>query len=387
MTNPLSKENVASEKWNDWRWQMSNSIRKAENLARWVNLTDDEISAIEKTSKKYKWRVTPYYASLMDKTDPNCPVRLQALPHNNELMQFEDSDVDPVGDTIYRKTNRIVHKYPDRVIFLVTEVCPVYCRHCTRKFHTTSKDGTYFEKSEGVSYELDYQYLEEHPEIKDVLLTGGDPLTYADHKIEALIKRLRQIPHIEIIRIGSRYPVLLPQRITEDFCSMLEKYHPIWLSTHFNHPKELSEDAVAACDRLLRHGVPIQNQTVLLRGINDDVDTMRSLMRGLLRARVKPYYIYHCDNVSGVSHFMTSVEKGREIMKSLLGHMSGYALPRYIVTTKLGKIPLERTYVINEDNNLTVENYNGETMDLSYGMTNVPQPETVMNDNLKEDAA
>ena len=382
MANLLTKEEYKQEDWDNWRWQMSHALRKSEDLSKWLNLTEEETSAIKHTSEQYKWRVTPYYASLMDKEDPNCPVRLQALPHNNEMVQYEDSDVDPVGDTIYRKTNRIVHKYPDRVIFLVTEVCPVYCRHCTRKFHTTDKEGSYFEESEGAPYELDYKYLEEHPEIKDVLLTGGDPLTYADHKIEAILKRLREIPHIEIIRIGSRYPVLLPQRITEDFCNMLEKYHPIWFSTHFNHPKELSEEAVAACDRLLRHGVPVQNQTVLLKGINDDSETMRQLMRGLLRARVKPYYIYHCDNVSGVSHFMTSVEKGREIMASLIGHMSGYALPRYIVTTKLGKIPLERTYVINEGDVLTVENYKGETMDLSYGMKDVP-----LQDDEKEEAA
>lgn len=360
--------------WQNWRWHMSHSIKTADELAKWVNLSGEERNAIEATSDKYKWRITPYYASLMDRDDPNCPIRLQAIPHGSELLEFNEASIDPVGDTIYRKTNRVIHKYPDRVVLLVTQTCPVYCRHCTRKYHTTDKEGTYFERGEGVSFEDDFEYIENNPQIKDVLLTGGDPLTYADHKLEEIVGRIRSIPHVEIIRIGSRFPVLLPQRITDDLCAMLSKYHPVWFSTHFNHPKELTKEAVAACDRLLRHGMPVQNQTVLLKGVNDTSEVMTQLMRGLLRARIKPYYLYHCDNVSGVSHFMTSIEKGREIMSSMLGHISGYALPRYIITTSLGKIPLERTYLSDEEGKCTLENYKGETMQLGFGISDIPKP-------------
>lgn len=303
---------------------------------------------------------------------PLSPARFGSSAHHDELARFEGADVDPVGDTVFRKTNRIVYKYPDRVILLVTQTCPVYCRHCTRKFHTTDKEGTYFGQGEGASFEPDFAYIEAHPEIRDVLLTGGDPLIYADHKLEAILKRLRAIPHVEIIRIGTRFPVLLPQRITEEFCRMVEQYHPVWVSTHFNHPRELTPEAAMACDRLLRHGIPVQNQTVLLKGVNDDAKVMGDLMRGLLKMRVKPYYLYHCDNVAGVSHFMTTVDKGRAIMASLLGHVSGYALPRYIITTRLGKIPLERSYVSHEDGQVIIENYKGEKAILAEGLDRGP---------------
>lgn len=365
---------LAEDNWQSWRWHMSHSIKTPDELGKWINITDRERRAIEASSSKYKWRVTPYYASLMSKDDENCPIRLQAIPHSSELLEFNEASIDPVGDTIYRKTNRVIHKYPDRVVLLVTQTCPVYCRHCTRKYHTTDKEGTYFEQGEGASFEEDFKYIEDNPQIKDVLLTGGDPLTYADHKLEEIISRIRAIPHVEIIRIGSRFPVLLPQRITDDLCGMLSKYHPVWFSTHFNHPKELTKEAVSACDRLLRHGIPVQNQTVLLKGINDTPEIMTELMRGLLRARVKPYYLYHCDNVSGVSHFMTSIERGREIMSSMLGHISGYALPRYIITTTLGKIPLERAYLSDEEGSCTLENYKGETIQLGHSISAIPEP-------------
>ncbi len=352
---------------------MANAIKTVDELARWVNVDPVEAAAIESSEPRYKWRITPYYASIMDRDDPSCPIRQQAVPHHNEMVQFEGAGLDPVGDTYFRKTNRVIHKYPDRIILLVTQNCPVYCRHCTRKYHTTHKEGTYFAQGEGVSYEEDFQYIENHPEIRDVLLTGGDPLTYTDYKIEAILKRLRTISHVEIIRIGSRYPVLLPQRLTPDFCAMLEKYHPIWFSTHFNHPKELTPEAVKACATLLCYGVPVQNQTVLLKGINDDIATMSGLVTGLLKARVKPYYLYHCDNVSGVSHFATSVNKGREIMAGLLGHISGLALPRYIATTEIGKIPLERSYVHEAEGVMVLESYDGKRITLAEGLDNTPQ--------------
>lgn len=351
--------------WSDWRSQLKHRITTLDALREWITVTADEAAAIQQSAGKYRWSITPYYAALMDKTNPQCPIRQQAVPQLGEFQTFVNADPDPVGDTQYRKTNRVVHKYPDRVIMLITEACAVYCRHCTRKFHTTDLDGSYFETSEAASWEADFDYIASHPDIRDVLLTGGDPLTYGDEKLELIISRLRQIPHVEIIRIGSRYPVLLPQRITPEFCAMLEKYHPIWLNTHFNHPKEITPDAAAACDRLLRHGIPVQNQTVLLKGINDDLDTMKTLLKELLKIRVRPYYLYHCDNVTGVSHFMTSVATGRQIMRGLLGHMTGFAVPQYIVTTKLGKIPLwEEQYHADADG-YWLENYRGATMRFS----------------------
>ncbi len=348
--------------WNDWFWQTSHSVHNVEALAKWVSLTKEEITGIENTARKYRWRISPYYASLMDKEDPSCPIRLQSIPSSAEMYVLEGAGVDPVEDIKFRKTNRVIHKYPDRAVFLVTEHCPTYCRHCTRKFHTSDKKGTYFQERGLTSMEDDFQYVQEHKELRDILLTGGDPLSCPDPKIEFMLKKLRSFSHVDIIRIGTRCPVFLPQRITEDFCAMLEQYHPIWVSTHFNHPKELTEEALQACDRLLRHGIPVQNQTVLLKGVNDDVETMRRLMRGLIRARVKPYYLYHCDNVAGVSHFMTSVKAGQTIMEGLWGHISGYAVPRYIVTTSLGKIPLEKAPATETPEGYMLENYRKEKM-------------------------
>jgi lysine 2,3-aminomutase len=360
-----TKDSYDSTDWNNWKFQLKNSIRNAEQMAEWVNLTDHEKEAIDAVKDKYRWIVTPYYASIMNPENENCPVRLQSLPHINEMKTIISSDVDPVGDTINLKTRRVVHKYPNRIVFLVSDTCPVYCRHCTRKFHTTDLTGTYYDKEKSVSYEEDFAYIEQHPEINDVLLTGGDPLTLTDKALETIISRLRSIPHINIIRIGSRYPVFLPQRITEELCSMLEKYHPVWLSTHFNHPNEITEESAAACDRLLRHGIPVQNQSVLLKGINDDLETMRKLIRGLLGIRVRPYYLYHCDNVTGVSHFSTSIEKGLEIMDGLLGFETGFSVPTYVITTKLGKIPIQRPYVIQEDGRTYVTNYKKQRMDIT----------------------
>ncbi|MFJ8164908.1 arginine 2,3-aminomutase [Streptomyces sp. NPDC096136] len=358
----LVRPRIPENDWDDWRWHMRRRITNVEKARQWINLSAGEEEAIAGVAGKYRWSVTPYYASLMDPDDPACPVRQQAVPALGELMEFPGAEVDPVGDTYYRKTNRVVHKYPDRVIMLITEACPVYCRHCTRKFHTTDVDGTYFRDDEGGSFDEDLRYIADHPEIRDVLLTGGDPLSYQDGKLEEIIAGLRAIPSVEIIRIGSRFPVLLPQRITEDLCSMLARYHPVWLNTHFNHPKEITPDAAAAVDRLLRHGIPVGNQTVLLRGINDDVAVMRTLMTELLRIRVRPYYLYHCDNVTGVSHFMTTVEKGWEIMDGLQGHITGFGVPQYVLTTRIGKIPIARPSYTPTPDGLLLRNYRGQEM-------------------------
>ncbi|MEV8477435.1 arginine 2,3-aminomutase [Streptomyces sp. NPDC051173] len=366
---------VPAAEWDDWRWHMRKRITSVAKARQWINLSPEEEKAIAGSAGKYRWSITPYYASLMDPDDPSCPVRQQAVPAPGELVEFPGAEVDPVGDTYYRRTNRVVHKYPDRVIMLVTEACPVYCRHCTRKFHTTDVHGTYFRDDEGGSFDEDLRYIAEHPEIRDVLLTGGDPLSYRDGKLEEIVSGLRAIPSVEVVRIGSRFPVLLPQRITEDLCEMLSRYHPVWLNTHFNHPKEITAESAAAVDRLLRHGIPVGNQTVLLRGINDDVTTMRTLMTELLRIRVRPYYLYHCDNVTGVSHFMTSVEKGWEIMEGLQGHITGFAVPQYVLTTRIGKVPLARPYFARTADGLRLRNHQGQEMTVDATAYPITEPD------------
>jgi len=350
--------------WSDWRSQLQHRITTVEQLREWINVTEREEKAIKACTDKYRWSITPYYASLMDEHDETCPIRQQAVPSLLELEHSPGTSVDPVGDRAYRQTNRVVHKYPDRVLLLVTHFCATYCRFCTRKYHTMDLDGTYFERDEATSWEEDYDYIASHPAIRDVLLSGGDPLIYSDSKLDQIISRLRQIPHVEIIRLGSRFPVVLPQRITPELCTMLEQYHPLWFNTHFNHPKEITPEAAQACDRLLRHGIVVQNQTVLLKGINDDLPTMRELLTGLLRIRVRPYYLYHCDNAVGVSHFATSLEKGREMMRGLSGYITGFAVPQYVLTTPLGKIPLWEENIHRGDEGYWVENYEGETMNV-----------------------
>lgn len=352
--------------WSDWRSQMEHRICTAEELKKWIDLTTEEESAIDKCAGRYRWTITPYYASLMSRTDPNCPVRRQAVPSLLEFEHFPEADVDPVGDRAYRKTNRVVHKYRDRVMLLVTQACPVYCRHCTRKFHTTDLEGTYFGEKEAHSFAEDFAYIESHPEIRDVLLSGGDPLVYSDERLDYILHNIRRIPHVEIIRIGTRFPVLLPQRITADLCDMLERYHPLWLNTHFNHAKEITADSAAACDRLIRHGIVVQNQSVLLKGVNDDLATLRDLLVGLLKIRVRPYYLYHCDNVTGVSHFATTIE-GRSLMRALFGRVTGFAVPQYVLTTYQGKIPLAPNYVREiRDGICVLESYEGEEVIRGY---------------------
>ncbi|MGK5632081.1 arginine 2,3-aminomutase [Streptomyces sp. URMC 123] len=358
----FSRPAIPAERWNDWHWHMRKRITTVDKAREWFRPTPEEEKAIAGAAGKYRWSITPYYASLMDPYDPRCPIRQQAVPAPGELLEFAGAEIDPVGDMYYRKTNRVVHKYPDRVIMLITEACPVYCRHCTRKFHTTDVQGSYFRDDEGASFEEDLRYISDHPEIRDVLLTGGDPLSYRDNRLEEIVAALRAVPSVEIIRIGSRFPVLLPQRITPELCAMLERYHPVWLNTHFNHPKEITPESAAAVDRLLRHGIPVGNQTVLLRGVNDDVTTMRTLMTELLRIRVRPYYLYHCDNVTGVSHFMTSIEKGWEIMEALQGHITGFGVPQYVLTTRLGKIPMARPYCTPTPDGLLLRNHRGEEL-------------------------
>ena len=338
-----------SSNWDDWRWHLANRIRTIEGLREWICPTPDEIAGIKRTEGRYKWHITPYYASLMDPENPSCPVRRQAIPSLDELEPAAHDTDDPVGDTLNRKTNRIIHAYQDRVAFLVTDQCPVLCRFCTRKKHTTDRQGTYYEDRRDFDLQRDLDYLRRNKGIRDVLLTGGDPLSLSDRQLDYILSSVRAIPHIEIIRIGTRYPVLLPQRLTAETVSMIASHAPVWVNTHFNHEKELTEVAVDSCSRLVESGIPVGNQTVLLAGINDDSQTMLNLKRRLLQARIRPYYLYHCDSVEGVSHFQTSLEKGRSIMQHLRASTSGLAIPQYIATTLAGKIPLEESSIQSVD--------------------------------------
>lgn len=380
MFSLLTKDAFALDDWSDPRWHLKNAIKSLDEAKKWINVTPDEAQAIDSCASKFKWSVTPYYMSLMAKDDPSCPVRLQAMPHGDEVLSFEGADTDPVGDTYYIKTNRVVHKYPNRVIFLATDTCPVYCRHCTRKEHTMAinQDATYFKEGalgRRTGYEEDFAYIAAHPEIEDVLITGGDPLSLVDKKIDEILSGLRAIPHLKIVRIGSRFPVLLPQRITEELCDIFEKHKVLWFSTHFNHPKEITNEAKIAVQRLQRRGIIVQNQSVLLKGINNSVETMRNLNMSLVSCGIRPYYLYHCDNVSGVSHFMTSVEEGQAIMRGMKGHITGFAVPEYIVTTKVGKIPLAQNFTsLNSEGKLVVANYKEETFVMPYGIADTLKP-------------
>jgi len=323
-------------------------IRDLRELARIIQLSDDERSAIEKHTGPLPVGITPYYASLLDECDPTHGLRRTHIPVNGEYLRTRGEEPDPLHEDDDTATPGLVHRYPDRVLFLTTGFCSTYCRYCTRS-RMVGGGGEYtFSVSQ---WEKAAQYIEAHPEIRDCLLSGGDPLTIGDDKLEWLLYRLRSIKHLEFIRIGTKVPVVLPQRITLQLTRMLKKYHPLWMSIHFTHTDELTPETTEACNRLADAGIPLGSQTVLLKGINDDISVIKPLMHGLLRMRVKPYYLYQCDPVSGSSHFRTPVEKGLEIMRQLRGHTTGYACPTFVVDAPKGggKIPLVPDYVVGRD--------------------------------------
>ncbi|MDQ7040114.1 MAG: KamA family radical SAM protein [Rhodothermus sp.] len=327
--------------WRDWRWQMRHRIRSAEELDRWIRLTDEERQAIEATRGVFRWNITPYYARLMDPEDPACPIRRQVVPCLEELAPDLIGLMDPLEEVAHSPVKNLIHNYRDRVAFCVTSECAIYCRYCLRK--RMVGDAAFMMRRAELQAAIDY--IAAHAEIRDVLLTGGDPLTLSESNLGWILDRLRAIPHVEIIRIGTRMPVKLPYRITPELCRLLARYHPLWINTHFNHPKELTSDAAEAIDRLLRAGIPVGNQTVLLRGINDDVETMKMLCEGLVRMRVRPYYLYQAQLIGGTAHFRTPIEKGMAIMRALQGRTTGFAIPRYVLDTPYGKVPLDGTYV------------------------------------------
>lgn len=351
-------KNVTEEQWNDWHWQVRNRVTDVDTLKQIINLTEEEERDIGKVMEKFRVGITPYYASLMDPDDPHCPVRMQAVPTIMETHISSSDLEDPLDEDEDSPVPGLTHRYPDRVLFLITDQCSMYCRHCTRRRFAGQNDmGVPRDRIDAC-----IEYIRNTPQVRDVLLSGGDALLVSDDVLEYIIKKLREIPHVEIVRIGSRTPVVCPQRITDDLVNMLKKYHPIWLNTHFNHPKEITPESAAACAKLADAGIPLGNQSVLLRGINDCPHIMKDLVHGLVKIRVRPYYIYQCDLSMGIEHFRTKVSKGIEIIEALRGHTSGYAVPTFVVDAPGGggKTPVMPQYVISQSpTKVVLRNYEG----------------------------
>lgn len=348
---------IPDEKWNNWRWQLSNRINTVAEFEKIIPLTDSERAALS-ASNLFRVEITPYFISLIDPDDPDDPVRKQVVPTSAELVPFTSMMEDSLAEDQHSPVPGLVHRYPDRVLMLVTTQCATYCRYCTRSRIVGDPSAT-FSRAE---FEMQIEYLKRTPQVRDVLLSGGDPLVLAPKILEEILSRLRELPHIEILRIGSRVPVFLPMRITDELTDMLQKYHPFWMNIHVNHPNEITAELAEACDRLTRAGIPLGNQSVLLRGVNDNVHIQRELVHQLVRMRVRPYYLYQCDLVQGAGHFRTAVGKGIEIIEGLRGHTSSFAVPHYAIDGPGGggKIPLAPNYLLSySDHKVIVRNYEG----------------------------
>ncbi len=343
--------------WNDWRWQNRSRVRTLGDLDRMFRLTDDERQAIEMHKGALPVGITPYYASLLDPENPAQGLRRTVVPVLGEYLRSRGEADDPLGEDGHSPLPGLVHRYPDRVLLLVTNFCSVYCRYCTRARMVGAVGERSIRKHD---LERAIDYIAANPVIRDVLLSGGDPLSLDDERLEWILGRLRAIPHVEFIRIGSKQPVVQPQRVTPALARILKRYHPLWMSLHFTHPDELTPEVAEACSRLADAGIPLGSQTVLLKGINDDVATMKSLVQGLLQIRVRPYYLYQCDPISGSAHFRTPVEKGIEIIRGLRGHTTGYAVPTFVIDAPEGggKIPVSPDYIVGRDgDDLLLTNY------------------------------
>ena len=351
-------KDVSDADWNDYKWQLRNRLTTTEDFESVLNLTDAQRKDLDACMGKFRVSVTPYYASLMDPDDTTDPVRMQGVPTPAELVIHKEDLEDAVSEDFDSPTPRITHRYPDRVLFVVTEMCSMYCRHCTRRRLVGGTEDIV------AKTEIDnaITYIERATEVRDVLISGGDPLVLSDGQLESILERVRAIDHVEIIRIGSRMPVVCPQRITPELVTMLRKYQPIYFNTHFNHPQEFTPESKLACDRLNDAGIPMGNQTVLMRGINDDAKVMKKLSHKLLQYRVKPYYYYQCDLAQGTAHFRTSVAKGIEIYESLRGHTTGFGVPTYIIDAigGGGKTPVFPNYIISQaPGQIILRNYEG----------------------------
>ena len=349
---------VTVEEWNDWHWQLKNRITDVAQLEKIINIKEEETEGIKKCLKQLRMAITPYYALLMDKDNPECPVRMQAVPTVQEMIKGSADIFDPLGESEDSPIPGLTHRYPDRVLLLVTDQCSMYCRHCTRRRFAGNND----KALEIEKIDKAIAYIEKHDEIRDVLISGGDALCISDERLEYVLKTLRSIKHVEIIRIGTRVPVVMPQRITTQLCDMLKKYHPVWLNTHFNHPKELTEEAKEALAKLADAGVPLGNQSVLLKNVNDCAYVMKALVQELVRSRVRPYYLYQCDLSEGIGHFRTPVSRGIEIIELLRGHTSGYAVPTFVVDAPGGggKIPVGPQCLISQSpEKIILRNFEG----------------------------
>ncbi len=366
-SNGLFKD-IPDTDWNDWKWHLRNKIQTIEDLKKHVTITEEEEEGIKKCLGTLRMAITPYYLSLIDLNDEHDPIRKQCVPTVYEVNKSAEDLEDPLHEDTDSPTPGLTHRYPDRALLLVTDQCAMYCRHCTRRRFAGQQDDALPMSQVDKAIE----YIAKTPVIRDVLLSGGDCMLLSDDKLEYIIQKLRAIPHVEIIRLGSRLPVVLPQRITDDLCNMLKKYHPIWVNTHFNHPNEITPEAAEACAKLANAGIPLGNQSVLLAGVNDCVHVMKRLVQGLVKIRVRPYYIYQCDLSLGLAHFRTPVAKGIEIIEGLRGHTSGYAVPTFVVDAPGGggKIPVMPTYLISQAAHKTIlRNFEGV-------ITTYTEPET-----------
>ena len=355
-------QGVTNEEWNDHKWQLKNRITSLSQLEEHLNLSEDERNGVILSGTKLAMSITPHFFNLIDRNDPDCPIRRQVIPRVEETITSPYELSDPCGEDSNMPVPGLVHRYPDRVLFLVTDRCASYCRYCTRSRVVSGAGDQALE----TNYEAAFQYLEEHTAIRDVLLSGGDPLLFSDSKLEQILSRLRSSKHIEFLRIGSRIPVFLPQRITPELCRMLQKYHPLFMSVHVNHPRELTSEVKEGLERLANHGIPLGNQSVLLRGVNDNVETMKALTHKLLMCRVRPYYLYQLDLIQGSSHLQVPVAKGLEIIEGLRGHTTGYSIPQYVIDAPGGggKVPINPDYIVQRNSErVVIRNFEGKTFE------------------------
>ncbi|MBL9167717.1 MAG: KamA family radical SAM protein [Verrucomicrobiales bacterium] len=363
---------VPDAEWNSWQWQLKNRITNLTSLQRLMpTLTPEELAGVQLANTKLAMAITPYFFSLIDAADENCPIRSQVIPRLEETSTAPWEMSDPCGEDSHSPVPGLVHRYPDRVLFLVTDRCAAYCRYCTRSRLVSNATGYDFHPE----FDRQIEYIAKTPSVRDVLLSGGDPLLFSDEKLEFLLSRLRAIPHVEFLRIGTRIPLFLPQRITPELCSMLKQYHPLFMSIHSNHPRELTTEVRDALGRLADAGIPLGNQSVLLRGVNDDPLVMKAHLQKLLMCRVRPYYIYQCDLIAGSSHLRASVRKGLEIMQSLRGHTTGYAVPQFVIDAPGGggKVPINPEYVLQHNADRVVfRNFEGKVFEYPEAADGTP---------------
>src|SRR5437667_6535893 len=363
---------ISETDWNDWKWQLKNRILRLEQLDRFLpTLTPEERGGTLLANSKLAMAITPYFFNLIDPGDENCPIRRQVIPRIEETHTAAWEMTDPCGEDNHSPVPGLVHRYPDRVLFLVTDRCAAYCRYCTRSRLVSNASGYDFHPE----FDRQVEYIRSTPAVRDVLLSGGDPLLFSDEKLEHLLGQLRAIPHVEFVRIGTRIPIFLPQRITPALCAMLRKYHPLFISVHSNHPRELTTEVRDALGRLVDAGIPLGNQSVLLRHVNDDPVVMKALVQKLLMCRVKPYYIYQCDLISGSAHLRTSVRKGLEIMEQLRGHTTGYAVPQFVIDAPGGggKVPVNPEYVLSRNaDRVVIRNYEGKIFEYPEAADGAP---------------